>query len=338
MLKKLALNCLKIGISAAIIAYLVAEAIKQKDFAELANCGKHWDLLAGAAALCFVAVCVTLVRWYYLMRALNLPVTFQETLRVGFLGYLFNLSPFGMVGGDLLKCVMLARHHPGHRAEMTATVFLDRLIGLYVLFLVASIAIVATSFWDTANREIQATCRATLVLALIGTVAMATLMTPRLTQGRLSAWLAGIPGFGDIAQRLTVAVGMYRRNPGVMIGSVLLTVIVHCANAAGIYLIARGLYEQAHTLEAHLVMTPLAFATAVVPLSIGPFEWVLGLLYAATPLADGSSVGPGRGLVIALGYRFITLLIAAVGIGYYLASRQEVAEVLHSAEQGEPAE
>lgn len=333
-MKKFVFNCLKIAVSTGIIAYLVAEAIKREDFAQLARCGKRWELLAAAAALCFLSVCVTLVRWYYLMRALSLPVTFRETFRVGFLGYLFNLSPVGMVGGDLLKCVMLARHHPGHRAEMTATVFLDRLIGLYVLFLVASAAIVTTGFWDSPDPEVQRTCQLTLILALIGTVAMSTLLTPRLTNGKLSARLVGASHFGAIAKRLSVAVEIYRGRPAVMLNSILLTVIVHSANAAGIYLIARGLYDQAHTLEAHFVITPLAFATGVIPLSIGPFEYVLGVLYAATPLADGSVVGPGRGLVIAMGYRLITLLIAAIGIGYYLASRQEVAEVLHCAEQG----
>ena len=42
---------------------------------------------------------------------------------------------------------------------------------------------------------------------------------------------------------------------------------------------------------------------------------------------------PGQGLVIALGYRIITVLIATVGICYYLAGRREVAQVLHEAEQ-----
>jgi ActR/RegA family two-component response regulator len=41
----------------------------------------------------------------------------------------------------------------------------------------------------------------------------------------------------------------------------------------------------------------------------------------------------GQGLVVALGYRIITVLVAAVGVCYYLASRQEVARVLHAAEQ-----
>jgi len=40
----------------------------------------------------------------------------------------------------------------------------------------------------------------------------------------------------------------------------------------------------------------------------------------------------GRGLLVAFGYRAITILIALVGVCYYLASRREVAQVMHEAE------
>ena len=47
---------------------------------------------------------------------------------------------------------------------------------------------------------------------------------------------------------------------------------------------------------------------------------------------------PGQGLIVALAYRIITVLIAAVGICYYLGSRQEVAEVIEEAEHPKEAE
>ena len=56
---------------------------------------------------------LTFIRWYYLVRALDLPFTLREALRLGFLGYLFNLMPMGIVGGDLLKAVMLGPAAPG---------------------------------------------------------------------------------------------------------------------------------------------------------------------------------------------------------------------------------
>jgi len=39
------------------------------------------------------------------------------------MGYLFNMAPMGIVGGDLLKVVMLAHHQKGGRARALASVF-----------------------------------------------------------------------------------------------------------------------------------------------------------------------------------------------------------------------
>ena len=39
---------------------------------------------------------------------------------------------------------------------------------------------------------------------------------------------------------------------------------------------------------------------------------------------------------MALAYRLITLLIAALGVFYYLGNRREMAEVIHEAEEQAP--
>jgi hypothetical protein len=66
---------------------------------------------------------------------------------------------------------------------------------------------------------------------------------------------------------------------------------------------------------------------------MGPFEYVLDRLYLCAPMAGGATMTAGQGLVVALGYRLITVLIAAVGICYYLAGREEVSVVLHDVEE-----
>ncbi len=50
------------------------------------------------------------------------------------------------------------------------------------------------------------------------------------------------------------------------------------------------------------------------------------------PLPDGRMLTANEGLMVALGYRVITVLIAAVGICYYLGSREQLAEALHEAD------
>ena len=51
----------------------------------------------------------------------------------------------------------------------------------------------------------------------------------------------------------------------------------------------------------------------------------------------GPPIAAGQGLVVALVYRLITLLIAALGVFYYLGNRREMAEVIHEAEHEEVA-
>ena len=41
----------------------------------------------------------------------------------------------------------------------------------------------------------------------------------------------------------------------------------------------------------------------------------------------------GQGLVVALCYRLISVLVAALGIDYYIGNRREVSEAIHEDEE-----
>ena len=100
-----------------------------------------------------MAVLLTFVRWWYLVRALAIPLRFSDSIRIGFWGYLFNFLPLGIVGGDVVKTVMLDHEYPRNRAKALASVLVDRVIGLYVLFVVASVAILADSVLAGQSRR-----------------------------------------------------------------------------------------------------------------------------------------------------------------------------------------
>src|SRR5205823_14676338 len=87
-----------------------------------------------------IAVTITILRWNLLIGALGLSFSVRETLRAGFLGYLANLMPFGLVAGDSLKAVMLIHRNPGRKTEAVATVIVDRVLGLFALLLLAAVA------------------------------------------------------------------------------------------------------------------------------------------------------------------------------------------------------
>ncbi|HUT10138.1 MAG TPA: lysylphosphatidylglycerol synthase transmembrane domain-containing protein [Thermoguttaceae bacterium] len=345
-MKKLIVTTLKIGISLAIVAWLAWDAAGTTNesgenvFQQLVHQPKNWGLLAAAWVFCASAVTLTLIRWWYLVRALDLPFRLTEGLRIGFLGYLFNLAPMGIVGGDVLKAVMLAREYDARqRVRAVAAVVIDRLIGLYTLFVVATAAILLTGLHRLRIAEIQVICNATFLLTALGAAAIAVLMIPGFTDGRGTRALGRLPKIGQPIEHLIEAVRMYRRQPLVLTVSVLMSVGVHSLFATGVYLIARGLFGEVLSLRTHFVVSPLSASTGVLPLPVGPFELVLESLYgtiAAYAPEPGVIVAAGTGLVVALGYRLICVLIAAIGVCYYLSGRREIAEAMQQVEEEQP--
>ena len=141
---KYLITLLKILASVGIIAYLVYNATRGKGganvFADMVHQPKQWDLLAAAALVSLVAVSLTMVRWCYLVRAVGIPFSMKGAFRLGFLGYLFNLAAHGNRGWRPAEGRVPGLRQPGKHAKAVASVVIDRLAGLYVLFLIASVA------------------------------------------------------------------------------------------------------------------------------------------------------------------------------------------------------
>ncbi len=329
-LKKHLVTLLKIGISVAILAYLVRDALRDPDALErLRTDPKQWWLLLGAWAVCGTAVALTLVRWWYLVWAVELPFTLRSAFRLGFLGYLFNLAPMGIVGGDLIKAVMLAREHRDQRTRAVASVVVDRVIGLYVLFLVLAAAVLLLGFWNHWNADIRLASRIAVGVAAVATGGIGLWFHAGAGTGRIVQALVRLPRIGGWLGKLVDASRMYHQRPGVLMASGVMTVGVHCLFVFGIYLAARGLPGYTATLREHFVIVPMSTVATIIPLPAGPQEGTIQFLYAQLAAAGT------KGLVVGLTYRIITILIALVGVCYYLGARREVAQAIHEVEEEE---
>ncbi|HET6883951.1 MAG TPA: lysylphosphatidylglycerol synthase transmembrane domain-containing protein [Pirellulales bacterium] len=331
---KILFNLFKFGACIGLVAWLVVDATRNRAFADLAHQPKQWGLLALALVTGLSAVVLTFVRWHALVRALGLPFTLKDALRLGFLGYLLNFVSFGAVGGDLFKAVFVARQFPGRRAEAVATVVLDRVIGLYMLFVMATTAILVTGQLDNTDETVRVICRGAIVATAVGAAGILVLLIPGVTQGSFSSMLDRVPKVGPIFAKLLGGIRIYRRRWGVLLATALLSVGVHALSTLSVYLVARGLPGTCPSLADHFVMIPLAFVTGVLPLpgnGLGAFEAVVMMLYERVPV--GLQMAEGHGFVVSICYRAVTILIALIGVCYYLASRREVATVLAAAER-----
>lgn len=344
-MKKIISYLLRFGLSIGVLVALFWFALRDPQFDEnLQTIREHglerWPLLLAGWAIVFGGILITIFRWFLLVRTLDLPFTFRNALRLGFLGYMLNFVSLGSVGGDLFKAIFIARENRGRRPEAVATVVVDRIIGLYGLFLVAALAIILTGqVGVTEPFELRIIVRATLISTAIGGLGIVMLLVPGFTSGAVSEMLGQIPRIGPVLERLIGAIRMYRRNIPVLLICLLMSMGVHSCATIGCYLIASALPGNMPTLQQQFLIVPLVMVAGAVPLmpaGLGAVEAAFEFLY----LKLGVNVAAGQGLLVGVTYRVITILNAGVGAIIFLSSKKEMSALMHeveeAAEEGPP--
>ena len=104
----------------------------------------HAGYLLLALVLAVCSLMLTFVRWYILVRAVELPFRLIDAFRLGFIGLFFNNFMPGSVGGDVIKAAVLAREQD-RRTVAVATVIMDRAIALWAL--IWFVALLGAVFW-----------------------------------------------------------------------------------------------------------------------------------------------------------------------------------------------
>jgi uncharacterized membrane protein YbhN (UPF0104 family) len=325
-LKKIGLTTAKIGVSLAILGYLIYSAYQNDDFREMLKGWQSWLWwrLAGAMLLVLAAVVLTVYRWQMLARTLGLEFSTREALRVGFLGYAVNLLPLGLVGGDAVKAVFLSRLNPTRRTEAVATVFVDRVIGLVALLLLASLGTLLIDVNEIGKtdpeqqRKLSILCWVIRGAAIAGVIAGSLLFVPGFTTSSWWNQLAKIPVLGGIIQKLVGAMHIYSGRADRLLLALLMSLGVHSLFVAMIYVIGSALLDangrptpQPPLLD-HAVFVPLAMAAGTLPQ--GFLEWLLKIFYEAFSPTNTAN----KGLLIALVYRGIQLVAAGLGVAPFM--------------------
>lgn len=328
--KKAALVALKFGVPTAIIAWLLA-SVPEEGYRQLRDRPKDWPLLLLALLLVFAAVSLTFIRWHLLVRTLRLRFRLLDAFRLGFLGYLFNFVSAGAVGGDLFKAIFIARQQPKRRAEAIATVVVDRVVGLYALLLLTSGVIVAGDV-EAGSMELRTLSYLTITATALGGVGVLVLLIPGFTNGVLSKFMVGLPRIGEQLGRLILAIRIYRQRWRAMLVALSMSVCTHGMLALALFLVARALYQHVPTLREHLIIVPLAMVAGALPFTpagFGAFEFALETLYTIVPAAENITAA---GVLVALVYRLMQILVAAIGMLIYWSSRTEVRQLIEDAE------
>jgi uncharacterized protein (TIRG00374 family) len=235
----------------------------------------HSDFLALAATIGLAAVLLTILRWYFLVRAQGLPFTLMNALRLGLVGFYFSIFLPGSVGGDIIKAAFLARGQ-SRRTVAVATVILDRVIALWGL--IWFVALLGIGFWLTGSfqGEVGARLR-TIVLVAAAIIGLSLLfclllaVLPARRARRFAMRLSHIPKVGHAAAEFWRAVWMYRRKPRSVLLALVLALIGHVGFVFTFYFSARTLWnaDQIPSLWEHFLIVPVGMVIQAVPLFPG---------------------------------------------------------------------
>jgi uncharacterized membrane protein YbhN (UPF0104 family) len=309
--KTLLILLLKYGVGLGLLGFVICWYwhIPSPDGQEVGLAGVlerplHLSYLLAAGALGLASVLLTFVRWYFLVRAQELPFSVPAALRLGMIGFYFNTFLPGAVGGDIIKAAFIAWEQT-RRTVAVATVIIDRVIGLCGL--VWLVAFIGGFFWLTGMLPSIARSAGAVVLLesifitaaclMAGSVA-GWLLLGILSQERAERFgrrLRGIPKIGGPLAELWRAGWFYRcrgRSVGLALG---LAMIGHLGFVLVFFCSSRtlNLPEAAPPLSAHFLIVPVGMTIAAgipTPGGVGGGEFVFGTLYELMGFAFAAGV------------------------------------------------
>ena len=286
---------------------------------------KDWALLAISLVSLLTLTCVSFFRWFLLVRALEIPFTIRQAVRLGFLGYLFNFVGPGAVGGDLFKAYFVAQGQQERKAEAVATILLDRVLGMFCLLCVASCAVFMAGVADLP--QLGTFLKTVVVLTIVGGLGILLLLLPSQFTDWLFEPMSKWPLVGNVVIRVRAALALYRKRRLWLLIVFVLGVTIHMMMAMTIRWIDLALHPEVPKLAEHMIISPLASvaSAAPVPGGLGTYEAAMDFLFQRLP---SKPTVDGQGLHVAIVYRLITIVIAAIGAVYYALNRGEITQVV----------
>jgi len=309
--RRRALAAVRLALLAALLVWIATRI----DFGEVLDRarGLRPGIFAGSALLLALSPLVTVVRWRLLLGTSGLDPGFRRAFRLTYIGLFFNLVVPGLTGGDVVKAVLVARRS-ARREAAVLSIFVDRLIGIFALALLAGLVLLPhlAQFTDLALPLFSF-----LALLLAGG---ALLLSRRLRRAvRMERWIRRLP-FERVAARLDEAVLAYRDHPRILAASLALSFANHFAILGGVAGIARAIGD---TLPLHhvLVLVPVINIVSSVP--IAPGGWVVGETLFGTLFAKYGSTF-ASGVAVSLLFRItLTAVVLPGGFFWLLGERHE---------------
>lgn len=287
----------KWGISIAICIMLLRYSNPGQMSGAITVAQLNLGTLSAGVFFCGVSVALALLRWQMLLQALGVCATTRRVVNVGLFSYALNLLAPGSFGGDLGRAALLTRDR-FDRQNAVVSVVLDRVVGLYAMFLI-SFLLLGVYSGSGGRQNIPTMLWGIAAGGTIGIpIAVCSLVMFFKSLRLRRVWV--LARLGKFVCRLAEAIRVRPRHVMYALG---ISLVIRVCTAIGIYFFGRALNPGAPDLLSHLLVVSLALLTGCLPLpmnGLGAFEASLEYLL---PVLSEPTVPPGYGLILAVTYR-----------------------------------
>ena len=287
-MRHIAIAGLRLAVGIAILVYLAKSGIIS--FGALSKLMVAWPITLAALGIFLVDIGLMGLRTSLLFRPLGMKLTVLKSTQLTLVSIFFSTFLPGSGGGDLVKLYYATRENTGRRTEVATVLMFDRAIGFFAML------ILPFFFVPMFLPLIHAIPMLGTILILIAYVSgslLAVFLLCSFNQA-IFDWLAGdsvaFPRWRKLACRVLETVRTYARNPAMLLGALLLSLL---ANLSVIVITALAVLvlDPASLSSKMCLVVPIGQAVNGLPLTpggLGVGETALNALFVLTGLHGGA--------------------------------------------------
>jgi uncharacterized protein (TIRG00374 family) len=292
-LKSSAIFAAKVIVAATLITWLIRSGSLK--MGALSLFVERPLLLVADIALFLFAVLMGALRWRALLVLAGAAIPVRRALQLHLTGLFFNVVIPGNVGGDVVKALYVAREEePSKRTAILLIVFVERLVGLAALVLVACLVGIVRGplLWQTPELRQLAMAVAFLgVCTVVGPALFVLFM--RRAGDRLEAWTSGTTAIAKLAGRLVAAARLLSAGPKQLVIALGFSMLTHAGTMTFFLMLARAITEVDVPFSSIATVFPLGVLTMILPIApagLGVGHVAFERLFAMIGLHDGATV------------------------------------------------
>ncbi|MBF0417748.1 MAG: flippase-like domain-containing protein [Magnetococcales bacterium] len=266
------------------------------------------------------------LRWVILLRSQQIPLSFSLGQRITFLGIFCNLVlPGGGMAGDAVRLAHLVRVAPEQKLGAFSTLFVDRLVGLYAMMVIALVAVAFQPqlVLGSVTLRFMVLMMGLLVLGLpLGALLVYRLAKHLSRSSRFDIFLRS-GGLGGLTSRLIEIVRLYRSARWQLFQALCISLLAHSLMLSVLLQVALAMnIGQLAPLD-YLFATPWAWIANFLPLTPGGIGVGEAAFDQVCRWIESSPSGAPYGTIFLM-YRMLTILGSFPGLILFFFSSEEV--------------